>query len=148
MALSLLLGLSTPALAGQELGTIRVQVIGIAAPIGTLKLSLDNSEDSFLGKNNTQDFKVGATSALAPTSDYLFPNVPFGTYAIKLFHDANDNDQLDTNLLGIPAEAYGVSNDARGMFGLPAFADAAFVHRGKETVLTIHIRPHLSSAAH
>lgn len=46
-----------------------------------------------------------------------------GKYAIALFHDANDNDELDRGFTGIPTELYGFSNNARGMFGPPDLED-------------------------
>lgn len=49
-----------------------------------------------------------------------------GRYAIRLFHDRDGDGELDTNLLGIPTEPYGFSNDAPVRFGPPDFADAAF----------------------
>ena len=33
----------------------------------------------------------------------------FGTYALALFHDVNDNGKLDKNALGIPVEPYAFS---------------------------------------
>lgn len=52
--------------------------------------------------------------------------VPPGTWAAQAFHDENGNGKLDTNILGIPTEGLGFSNDAPFRFGPPAFADAAF----------------------
>ena len=48
-----------------------------------------------------------------------------GRYAVAAFHDANDNGELDTNLLGIPSEGYGFGNDAGAAFGPPSFESAA-----------------------
>ena len=48
-----------------------------------------------------------------------------GRYAVAAFHDANDNGELDTNLLGIPSEGYGFGNDASAAFGPPSFESAA-----------------------
>jgi len=47
-------------------------------------------------------------------------------YAVSVFHDENYNGKLDTNLLGIPREGVGASNDARGNFRPPKFGAAAF----------------------
>ena len=48
-----------------------------------------------------------------------------GRYAVAAFHDANDNGELDTNLLGIPSEGYGFGNDASAAFGPRSFESAA-----------------------
>ncbi len=57
---------------------------------------------------------------------YTFKALPTGTYAIKLFHDINDNQKLDSNWLGIPREPYGFSNNPRIRFGPPDFAATRF----------------------
>jgi len=60
----------------------------------------------------------------AGTASVVFSDLPVGEYAIKLFYDVNANGKLDTNLLGIPSEPFGFSNDAPVSFG-PAKWDAA-----------------------
>ncbi len=52
--------------------------------------------------------------------------VPPGLYAAQAFQDANDNGRLDRNLLGLPEEGMGFSNDARMYFGPPRFEAASF----------------------
>jgi uncharacterized protein (DUF2141 family) len=54
-----------------------------------------------------------------------FTDLADGEYAIKLYQDENDNNKLDTNLLGIPNEGYGFSNNV-GMFGAPKYQKAKF----------------------
>ena len=49
-----------------------------------------------------------------------------GIYAISLFIDSNDNKKLDKNLIGIPTEQYGFSNNAMGFLRKPSFKDASF----------------------
>jgi uncharacterized protein (DUF2141 family) len=49
-----------------------------------------------------------------------------GKYAFKYFHDENKNKKLDTNLIGIPKEGYGFSNNAKGKFGPPSFSQTIF----------------------
>ncbi len=60
--------------------------------------------------------------------------LPEGSYAIACFHDANNNDELDRTFTGIPSEAYGFSNDARGVFGPPDLSDQLFVHRERQSI--------------
>ena len=49
-----------------------------------------------------------------------------GGYAISLFVDSNNNKIIDKNLLGIPTEQYGFSNNATGFLGSPSYNDASF----------------------
>ena len=55
-----------------------------------------------------------------------FKDVPAGQYAFNAYHDENDNNKMDRNLIGIPTEGYAFSRDARGRRGPPQFEDAAF----------------------
>lgn len=49
-----------------------------------------------------------------------------GTYAIRFFHDENNNMKMDKNKKGIPTESYGFSNNARGFMGPPKFKKLLF----------------------
>jgi uncharacterized protein (DUF2141 family) len=40
-----------------------------------------------------------------------FTNLPKGSYAVSVYQDSNDNEQLDKGFLGIPKERFGFSND-------------------------------------
>ena len=66
-------------------------------------------------------------------------DLPPGQYAVNAFHDENGNGELDTNLVGIPAEGYGFANDPVARFGPPDFEAAAVtVDEGsKLAVLTL-----------
>ena len=49
--------------------------------------------------------------------------LPNGKYGIIAFHDINGNEKLDTNVLGVPTEPYGFSNDARGLLSKPDYEE-------------------------
>ncbi len=66
--------------------------------------------------------------------------VPGRSYAISLFHDANDDRQMNKNWLGIPREGYGASNDAKATMGPPSFEDARFLFQGSGQRLRIQMR--------
>lgn len=67
-------------------------------------------------------------------------SIPHGEYAMKVFHDANANGELDTLLFNIPAEGYGFSNNARGPFGPPAYEDAKFNLESPQHQISIKIQ--------
>lgn len=52
--------------------------------------------------------------------------LPEGRYAISAFHDQDEDGKLRTGAFGIPQDAYGFSNNAKGFMGPPAFEKAAF----------------------
>ncbi len=59
------------------------------------------------------------------TGQLVFIGLPPGRYVLKSFADENGNGKLDTNLVGLPTERYGFSNDAKGRMGPPGFDAAA-----------------------
>jgi uncharacterized protein (DUF2141 family) len=71
-----------------------------------------------------------------------FTGLADGTYAIAASHDLNGNKAVDTNFMGIPTEAWGVSNNVRPTLRAPRFEEAAFrVGEGKDVALDIKVKP-------
>jgi len=58
-------------------------------------------------------------------------------YAVSVVIDENMNGQLDTNLLGIPSEAIGTSNNPTSRFGPPSYEESSFVIEDEEARITI-----------
>jgi len=52
------------------------------------------------------------------------------SYAFAIFHDENNNGELDKNTWGIPKEGYAFSNNVMGTFGPPSFEKASFTCNG------------------
>jgi uncharacterized protein (DUF2141 family) len=57
---------------------------------------------------------------------YTFKQLKAGKYALRVFHDKNDNGKLDTSFIGIPKERFGFSNNVMGKLGPPNFEDQLF----------------------
>lgn len=68
---------------------------------------------------------VGSAPARKGLVEVRVANIPPGTYAVQVFQDENDNQQIDRNFIGLPTEGMGFSNDAPFRFGPPTFKDAA-----------------------
>ena len=58
-----------------------------------------------------------------------------GTYAVKFFHDANNNGTMDKNFFGVPTEMFGFSNDAKLRLGPPALEDMLFKVEGRTEIV-------------
>ncbi len=70
-------------------------------------------------------------------SKVTFFNLPQGKYAIRFFHDENANGKMDTNMMGVPIESYGFSNNAKGLFGSPPEFSKMIFDASKNTTVTI-----------
>jgi len=60
------------------------------------------------------------------TSEIRIKKLPFGTYAIIVVIDANGNNIMDRNWLGMPAEDYALSGKPKFRFGPPRFEEVKF----------------------
>ena len=119
--------------------TIKVDVVGLHSNDGevycALYSSADGFPDGFAKAAKTTTAKITNEQAVCE-----LPGVTPGDYAISVFHDENSNGKLDRNFMGMPKEGVGASNDAKGSFGPPKFADARFPYKGGPQELMIHLR--------
>jgi len=88
---------------------------------------------------NKEDVADQSSVITNSTCSVTFRDVKHGQYAIQFFHDENENEKLDTNILGIPKEGFGFSNDAMGKFGPKDFSEWLFDFSG-DTILKMKIQ--------
>ncbi len=69
-----------------------------------------------------------------------FDNVAPGTYAVAVFLDKNGNGKMDTNMLGIPKEKYGFSNNKYPLTRAATFQESAIEVVGKEQSISIKLK--------
>lgn len=118
--------------------TVKVKVTRVSSKKGEILAALFSSEKGFPDNPNAA-YKVARGTAVNGIATLEFSNVPKGTYAIALFHDTNNDGELNSNMLGIPKEGYGVSNNVKNLFSGPGYKQCAFQH-AVETSLTIIMR--------
>ena len=122
----------------EDSGELRVRVQGADDVNGKVMMSLCSSKDDF------KDDHAGVYHHFEMRNGYaelVLTDLPPDYYGIKLFVDLNGNDEMDYNLVGIPKEPYGFSNNAFGLVTQPGFDEASFkVQPGKTSVQTIDLR--------
>jgi uncharacterized protein (DUF2141 family) len=121
-----------------ETGTIAVQLTGFENDQGTVKLCVCRSEDEYTGK--AKEFCTASTEIKNKKAQWIFEHMPYGSYSIKVFHDENGNSKLDKDILGVPTERYGFSNNARGRFGPPPFARTAVTLNSPQIKIEIEVK--------
>ena len=103
--------------------SLTVEVTGAKETTGVVRAALFNDPAAFPDGKFTQDVAVplkGKTSVRL-----VFRNLPAGTYAISLYHDADNNDKFGKTL-GLPKESYGFSVIHDEVMSKPKFDDAKF----------------------
>ncbi|MBX2805046.1 MAG: DUF2141 domain-containing protein [Hyphomicrobiales bacterium] len=101
---------------------LTVNIIGINRTQGEVCCALYPQGQEFLASTSAID--ASCVKASDRIVQCRFTDIQGGAYAIGAFHDYNGNKTNDTNLLGIPTEPWGVSNNARPMFRAPTFEEA------------------------
>ncbi len=111
-----------PAMPVHESATVTIVVNGIAKASGSVQVALSNSGEDF--RSSGAPWRFAVLRAEGERVTWVVPDVPYGEYAVRAYHDANGNGKLDTNMVGFPKEPYAFSNGARGRFGPPSWDDA------------------------
>lgn len=121
---------------GAGTGDLLITVEGFENSEGVARVALVISKETFSEEKPFKgyEFKIVNNRVVETLS------LPYGEYAVKVFHDENSNGELDKRLFGIPAEAYGFSNDARGTMGPPEYEKAAFKLDAPKKEITITIK--------
>ncbi len=105
-------------------GSISVKLEGLKNNKGQIRACLFNNESGFPDKpiKSYQILKSQIVDSINTTIS--FSNLPFGEYAIAILHDEDNDDIMKTGTFGMPKEGYGISNNAKGIFGPPKFDEA------------------------
>jgi len=121
---------------GAAAAELHVSVSGGPSQAAVLYAQLFDSAEAYAADRATASQMVPMSSGSA---ELAFPGLAPGRYAVRLFADENGNGKLDTNLMGMPTERYGFSNDAKGNRAAPGF-DAAAIRVDADTRADVHLR--------
>lgn len=117
-------------------GELQVTVTNVRNDAGHVHVAVC-TQNTFL----TEECPIHATAAAQPGATVVVvPNAPPGTWAVQVFHDENDNEATDMNLMGIPTEGVGFSNNPSFKFGPPRWSDALFQLGEEGGRITLRLR--------
>lgn len=115
--------------------TLAVHFTELKDTKGRIVLSVYDSPEHYR-KQALQVLRVPTATAL---QQGVSLSLPIGTYAITVYQDANANGKIDRNLIGIPTELGGFSNNPRIVMGPPSFKRCAFRLEGNlHTTILLH----------
>lgn len=99
--------------------SLSIEVTKLKSNEGYLMLGVfDNNENKILAINKISIFERKCIIKI--------DSLNAGKYAVKFFHDKNNNGKIDLNWIGIPKESYGNSNNIQPIMGPPKFEDMIF----------------------
>ena len=107
-------------------------------PRGQLMVLLFDAERSWNAKTGAvREVKRRVSTS---TAQIALDGLGAGQYGAMVFQDLNLDGKMNFNLVGMPTEPYGFSNNSRGLFGPPAWAKAAFHFGGGNAVHAIRLK--------
>jgi uncharacterized protein (DUF2141 family) len=109
--------------------TLTLNIKKIPKSKGDLYIALFKSQEDFDAKKYYRTKIIFFKDLDKPIQ---FDNLEKGVYCVSLFYDLNNNKKLDKNLIGIPTEPYGLSNNPG--FGFPDFEKMKFTFKGDLTI--------------
>ena len=104
--------------------TVQFNIEGIQHDKGKLYIQLFKGENNF---KKGEAHNVAIVNAKKGQLIVTFNDVEPGDYAIRYFHDENNNRDFDNNMFGMPIEGYGFSNNAPVNFGPPSYQQMTFM---------------------
>lgn len=123
--------LSYAAAANAAGNTLQIVVNGVHSDQGSVRAGLYSGPDTFPkeGKAAYKTFLPATTG----TEMLTLRDLPDGRYALIVYHDENNNGELDKRFGMIPIEGYGLSNNPN-ITGKPSFDECAFELKGNQRI--------------
>lgn len=110
--------------------TIEVNISGFDSNDGKAMVGLFVDEETFL-REPKQSLSASINDQ---KSSVTFTNIPDGVYAVSVYHDENDNGEIDLLMGILPKEDTGTSNNPNTVMGPPKWEDAKFEVKNGELV--------------
>ena len=134
--LGVLLGLAPSLATAESTGEIRVTVVGLASDEGMVRFALYDKKETFATSEGP--IAKGARKVKNRQSEFVIPNVPYGTYAVIVGHDVNGDGKVSRNPFS--EELKGISNYTSKVLSFPDFDKAKF--RVDQPRVSVEIRVH------
>jgi uncharacterized protein (DUF2141 family) len=121
-----------PALAGE----LVVTVTGAVPEQGQLQMTLFNAPEHWMRDpfaEATVPVNNDGTAVITVT------DLALGQSGVSIVYDQNANGKLDTNILGIPTEPFGFSNNASAPFGPPDWEKSVFTVNDDTRTISVEL---------
>jgi uncharacterized protein (DUF2141 family) len=118
--------------------TLTVIVDGLRNHNGQVCMRIYSSQQGF-PLDDTSEVQATCTQIKESFVTKRFYGLKPGTYAVAVLHDEYGDHKLHKDLLGIPQEGFGISNNPTVSFqtGTPKFKEASFSLRQDKTIRII-----------
>ena len=112
---------------------LNVKITNIKEVKGHIEIGVYNNPELF--PKVDKQYKVFYIKVTASNMNYTIKGLKHGQYALAIFHDLNSDTICNRNIMGIPTEKYGFSNNVRPFLSAPSFEDAAINLNSKKSIV-------------
>ena len=119
---------------------LEIRLDGLASADGVVRAALHRQVPGAKFPGDAGVVAAAFRPAAKGSVRIVFADLPAGDYAVTAFHDADGDGELARNLVGMPTESYGFSNDAHGFMGPPSFKAAAVTVGAGDTPVRIAVK--------
>ncbi|MCW3126553.1 MAG: hypothetical protein JWO03_2211 [Bacteroidetes bacterium] len=103
-----------------------------SAPVEVSIYAPDNKFPKENGQLKKYRFNPTGNTLTATITD-----LEYGQYAVATYQDLDADGKIGTNVIGIPTDPYGFSNNYKPKIKAPAFKDCAFAYDDKSDAVSI-----------
>ena len=109
-------------------GDLIINLENIRSSEGMIWLALYDSKENLFVKDKSilKGIRVDETGDLTGNLTITMDKVLFGTYALAIYHDIDNDGELDQNLLGIPTEPYAFARKPKSKWRAPRYKELTF----------------------
>ena len=123
----------------QEKPILTLSITALRSQQGVVCVALFSSAEGF-PNDSTQAVKAEQFPIREIPLIIKFLDLPFGRYAVSVFHDENGDGELNQGLFGIPQEGLGFSKNPQLWKGPPEFQQADFEFTPENNVVEIAMK--------
>lgn len=115
---------------------LTIVITNLKKSYGMIRIGIYDKKENFpkIGK----EYKKLSVKVDGKDFRYVVKDLPAGNYAVALYHDSNSDGTCNANIIGVPTESYGFSNNIKPFLSAPSFQDTKFSHV-KSSSIYIHL---------
>lgn len=119
-------------------GDLTIEIKDIRSNLGKLQIAVFDQAEAFKNSDINNLYAAFTLPINDKESSITLHNLPKGDYAVTLFHDENNNNDIEMSSMGIPQEGYGTSN-AKGKYDDLSFSEATITIEEKNETTEINM---------
>jgi len=122
----------------QTLARLTVKVTDLRSHKGQLIFGVFDQANGFPTESGkSKNWQIKKADADSVTFEC---ELPAGVYGASVLHDENANGRMDKNMVGVPEEGYGVTNNPKPKFRAATYKESTFTLPPEGASLTISVQ--------